>query len=111
MNILDLVLLVFFIVTMIIYCAVFHEKSLLFLTSIVWFIFNIVIISCNIYFDINLNIIPSQEVSNYFLTFSVFITNLKDIHLLLFFAMIILFFIRKKKKTKKGGQLEITKKV
>ena len=97
----NFIFLALFIIISIVYCALFHEKSIFFFASVGWFVFNIAILLSNIWFDINLAKMPAEEISAYFQNFSIFISNLKNISIILFFGIVVLFFIRKNKEITK----------
>lgn len=94
---LNIILLTFYIVSIIFYCAFFHEKSSLFVISVVWLVFGIIITGASIWFEIFLNGLLAKGLYSFVQLALDFQTDLKSIHLLIFFGIIVIFYLSKNK--------------
>ena len=97
---LNIILIAMFIVAIIVYCAFFHEKSLLFVLTLVWLILDIAIAGSNICFQIFLNGALNPIDPQLFEIISGLLTSVKVINIYVFFGIILLFYLRKNKEVK-----------
>ena len=89
------IMIAVFAVAMILYCFLFHSKSLHFILSVAWFALSIITIGCKIYYDINVLNISSTEIYNFAYYFSIFISVLRGLNFLLFCGVILSYYFNK----------------
>lgn len=94
---LNIILLTFYIVSIIFYCAFFHEKSSLFVISVVWLVFGIIVTGASIWFEIILNEFLAIGLYSFVNLAVAFQNDLKNIHFLIFFGIIVIFYLSKNK--------------
>lgn len=98
MNYSDILLLIVFVIVTILYSCFYHEKSPIFIVSVLWFVLNILIAIGSICLKYNIVEIENQQMLAYFSVFTEFMNELKNISIILFSGIIILFSFSKNKK-------------
>lgn len=90
-------LFLIFTFAMIFYCIFFHNKSLYFLLSVIWFAFNIITISIKIYYDFTLIYADNPITYDFIFNFSILLGRLKNINFILFIIVMLSYLFGKNK--------------